>query len=66
MEGKVGTRSCILELAGKIYMVRQRCLEERIPEDIQDTYEDVIDSILKFMGISEKQRDLFWTLTDTD
>lgn len=32
------------------------------PEEIQDSYEKVIDTLLTLLGISDKQKELLWFL----
>ena len=32
------------------------------PEEVQDSYESVIDALLTVLGISDRQRDLLWEL----
>ena len=55
-------RGCILETADKIRELRKQCYQEQI----QDGYEDIIDKLICLLGVTEKQRELFWTLTDPE
>lgn len=32
------------------------------PEEVQDSYESIIDTLLTIIGISDKQKDLLWEL----
>ena len=32
------------------------------PEEIQDSYESIIDALLTVIGVTDKQRDLLWEL----
>lgn len=58
-------KSCILETAGKIQGVRIYCrTHKEVPEWIQDTYEDIIDKLITLLGATDKQRDLFWSISD--
>ena len=60
-------RGCILETTDKIRELRQKCRDVYdVPEEIQDGYEDIIDKLICFLGVTAKQRELFWSLTDPD
>lgn len=59
-------KSCILETAGKIRELRENCYHFGVPEGIQDGYEDIIDKLICLLGVTAKQRELFWTLTDPE
>jgi hypothetical protein len=64
MEENRFKESCILETAGKIQKARIYCESHKVPEWVQDTYEDVIDKLIAMLGATEKQRDLFWSIAD--
>ena len=57
-------RGCILGTTDKLQELRKLCWQYGVPEHVQDGYEEVIDKLLIFIGISDKQRELFWTLAD--
>lgn len=57
---------CVLCATDRIRELRQDCEKYKVPEHIQDGYEDIIDKLLCFLGITEKQKELFWTLTDPE
>lgn len=41
---------------------RLETLECVPPEEVQDSYESIIDTLLTIIGISDKQKDLLWEL----
>jgi len=41
---------------------RLSTLECTPPEEVQDSYESVIDALLTIVGVSDRQRDLLWEL----
>lgn len=57
-------RGCILEMTDKLQELRKLCWQYGVPDHIQDGYEEIVDKLLAHMGISEKQRELFWNLAD--
>lgn len=59
-------RGCILTTVGTIREIRKGCFRYGVPEFIQDGYEDIIDKLICLLGVTEKQRELFWTLTDPE
>jgi len=59
-------RGCILSTADKIQELRRECEHFGVPECIQDGYEDIIDKLICLFGVTDKQRELFWTLTDPE
>lgn len=59
-------RGCILTTADKIQTLRESCEKFGVPEYIQDGYEDIIDKLICLLGVTQKQRELFWTLTDPE
>ena len=59
-------RGCILGTADKIRDLRGDCFTYGVPEHIQDGYEDIIDKLICLLGVTDKQRELFWTLTDPE
>lgn len=42
--------------------VRLSTLECAPPEEVQDSYESIIDALLTAIGVSDRQRDLLWEL----
>lgn len=59
-------RGCILDTADLIRELRKGCDKCGVPEFIQDGYENIIDKLICFLGVTSKQRELFWTLTDPE
>lgn len=59
-------KGCILETTSKIRELREACNETYVPEFIQDGYEDIIDKLIGLLGVTQKQRELFWTLSDPE
>ena len=50
---------CILCTVDQLRELRQ---DSRIPEDIQDRYEEIIDQLLIALGATKQQREFYWTL----
>lgn len=59
-------RGCILTTTDKIQELRRECEQFGVPECVQDGYEDIIDKLISLLGVTQKQRELFWTLTDPE
>lgn len=58
--------SKILNLTSKIQDLRKGCDEFGVPTYIQDGYEEIIDNLICYLGVTAKQRELFWTITDPE
>ena len=50
---------CILCTVDQLRELRK---DSRIPEDIQDRYEEIIDQLLIALGATKQQREFYWTL----
>lgn len=61
-----GSRSCILDTTAKIRSLRATVKATGTPESIQDGYEEIIDTLIGLLGASDKQKELFWTLSDPE
>lgn len=59
-------RGYILSTTDKIQELRRECIQFGVPECVQDGYEEIIDRLICFLGVTDKQRELFWTLTDPE
>ena len=59
-------RSCILDITEKLRSLRATVRATGTPEAIQDGYEEIIDHLIEKLGVSKKQRELFWTLADPE
>lgn len=59
-------KSCILDTAGKIQELRISCQIHQVPEQIQDGYEEIIDKLIALLGATQKQRELFWSISDPE
>lgn len=59
-------KSCILDTAGKIQVLRISCSLCQVPEPVQDGYEEIIDKLISLLGATQKQRELFWSISDPE
>lgn len=59
-------RKCIFSTIARIRLLRLACINDHVPEAVQDGYEEIIDQLICLLGITSKQRELFWTLTDPE
>ena len=59
-------KGCILSTVDQIRNLRVDCNRFGVPERVQDGYESIIDHLICLLGVTQKQRELFWTLTDPE
>lgn len=60
IENQTILQDALLEL--KKVRTKLEALECVPPEEVQDSYESVIDALLTILGVSDRQKDLLWEL----